>query len=126
MNKLLLGKNSPKIIFNILKKHKNFKKVFIFGSGSSINELTKSNFCEIDKNCSIGINKWVFHSFITNYYMIELSGDPDLDEKFRLRILVLLKNKLKKPFFLIHKGRSHPKQMKNWIKGMDLKRVFFL
>ena len=57
--------------------------------------------------------------------MIELTDDDDLNEKFRSRILVLLKNKLKKPFFLIHKGRSNPTKIKTWIKGMDLKRVFF-
>lgn len=126
INKLLFRKNCPNIIFNGLKKHKNIDKVFIFGSGYSINELTTLNFHEIDKNCSIGINKWIFHDFITTYYMIELTDDDDLNEKFRLRIIHLLKNKFKNPIFLIHRGRvSNPKKIKNWTKGMDLKRVFF-
>lgn len=57
--------------------------------------------------------------------MIELTDDDDLNERFRLRILHLLKNKFKKPFFLIHRGRYNPTKIKNWIKGMDLKRVIF-
>lgn len=56
--------------------------------------------------------------------MIELTDDDDLNEKFRFRILHLLKNSYKKPFFLIHTGRCNPKKLKNWMKDMDPKRVF--
>ena len=56
--------------------------------------------------------------------MIELTSDDMLNEKFRLQILSLLKNKLKKPFFFVHKGRSNPIKIQNWMRGMNSKRVF--
>ena len=43
---------------------------FLFLANSSINELNRENYKEINKSCSIGINNWVFHDFITNYYLI--------------------------------------------------------
>ena len=56
--------------------------------------------------------------------MIELTLDDTLNEKFRLQILFLLNNKLKNPIFLVHKGRSNPLKMRNWMRGMNSKRVF--
>ena len=119
--KIFSNKKNFKFFFNINKKN---KKIFIFGSGSSINKLNLKNYKEINKYHSIGINNWIFHKFITNYYMIELSSDDAWNEKIRLRILFLLKNKIKNPIFLIYRGNSNPKKMQNWMRGMDLKRVF--
>ena len=59
--------------------------------------------------------------------MIELTSDKTLNEKVRLRILNLLKNKTKNLIFLIYKDRkskSNPIKMKNWTRGMSTKRVF--
>lgn len=119
--KIFSNKKNFKFFFNINKKN---KKIFIFGSGSSINKLNLKNYKEINKYHSIGINNWIFHKFITNYYMIELSSDDAWNEKIRLRILFLLKNKKKNPIFLIYRGNSNPKKIQNWMRGMDLKRVF--
>ena len=98
-NKIILNKRNGNLVFNNLKKEKNNKKIFIFGSGPSINELNTKKFKEIDRYHSIGVNKWIFHKFVTNYYMIELSTDEELNERLRLRILYLLKNKKKNLFF---------------------------
>jgi len=123
-NKIFCNNNNNLIIYEFLKKTKKYEKVFIFGSGRSINELSVGNYKEINKNCSIGINKWIFHNFITNYYMLELTPDDSLNEKFRLRIHQLLKNKSKNPIFLIHKGRSDQNKMQNWMTRMPNDRVF--
>ena len=126
-NKIVCSENNSVSIFNLLKNKKNNSKVFIFGSGSSINELSFKNYEEINDNCSIGINNWAFHNFVTNYYMIELGVDEKHNERFRLRILSLLKNKLKKPVFLIYVSYQNiidPIKLKNWMKEMDPKRVF--
>ncbi len=124
IQKYLIDQISTKLIFNILQKRQKSEKLFIFGSGSSINELNHSNYEEINRNCSIGINKWIFHDFVTNYYMIELTADDNLNQKFKLKILFLQKNKIKNPIFLIHKGRINPKKIKTWMQGMDPKSVF--
>ena len=124
-NKNFRNKNNSKPIFDFLKKKKNNEKVFIFGSGSTIKELTLSNFDEIDSCYSIGINKWIFHNFIPNCYMIELTDDDILNAKFRVRTLALLKNKSKSPIFLIYRGRlSDPIKLQKWMRGMNSKRVF--
>lgn len=123
-NKIFFNRIISKPIFDILKKKKNNEKAFIFGGGSSINELTPGNFDEINSCYSIGINMWIFHNFIPNCYMIELTNDDTLNEKYRLRILSLLKNRLKNPIFLIHKGLSNPIKVRKWMKGMSSKRVF--
>ena len=86
----IFNKDSSKLIINFLKKK---MKVFIFGSGPSINDLTEKNFKEINKYTSIGVSRWIFHDFIPTFYMIELSYDEKLNEKYRLRILSILKNK---------------------------------
>lgn len=120
------NKKNFESIFNIMRKKKINEKVFIFGSGSSIKELTIKNFDEINKYFSIGINKWIFHDFITNCYMIELTDDDNLNEKFRARILVLLRNTSKSPIFLIYRSRlSDSIKLQKWMRGMNSKRVFF-
>lgn len=122
-NKIYFNKNNSILIFDILKKRNN-EKVFILGSGSSINDLTNENFKEIKRNCSIGINKWIFHKFISDYYMIELTDDDIRNNSIRLRILSILKNKLKTPIFLIYSLGTNSVNMKKWIKDMDPDRVF--
>ena len=121
-NNIFFNKDSSKLIINFLKK-KN-EKVFIFGSGPSINDLTEKNFKEINKYTSIGVSRWIFHDFIPTFYMIELSYDEKLNEKYRLRILSILKNKKKKPLFLVYNTKSNPSKIRNWMRGMSSTRVF--
>ena len=134
INRLLLKKNNYETFINFFKKKKKIKKkIFIFGSGSSIKDLTNQNFKEIEKNYSIGINKWIFHDFITDCYMVELKtnkynsskGFSDLNVKYRKRIIDLLKVKKNKPIFLIYCPKYNLLEMQNWIKGIDTKRIFF-
>jgi hypothetical protein len=50
---------------------------FILGSGVSINNLTNENFDFIRDNTSVGINRWVLHEFIPNFYSFEYSDSKD-------------------------------------------------
>lgn len=124
-NKFFFNKNYSQFIYNILKCKKKSEKIFIFGGGSSINDLTRKNFMEINKNCSIGINMWIFHKFVTDYYMIELTNDNNLNERFRLKILSLLNKKSKSPMFLIYKAPHVFAKPSQWIKLKNSKKVFF-
>lgn len=44
---------------------------FVLGSGSSIEELSPSNFLEIGRNRSVGINNWPVHSFVPDFFSFE-------------------------------------------------------
>lgn len=58
----------------------SFKKsdtLFILGSGSSINEYSKSQWEEIAEGNSVGFNFWLLHDFIPSFYVYE----ENLDEK---------------------------------------------
>lgn len=73
------------------------KTWFILGTGSSVNQYNFNQWKKIKENSSIGINYWVLHDFIANYYMLELIGDVDpILEVMRLR-----KNDLKDKNFII-------------------------
>ena len=44
---------------------------YILGSGASIEQLTSSDFREIARNTSVGINNWGVHPFVPNIYSLE-------------------------------------------------------
>jgi hypothetical protein len=48
--------------------------IFILGSGSSVCELGEKEINIMDEELSIGINTWVFHSFVPDVYGIEPVG----------------------------------------------------
>jgi len=52
--------------------------LFIFGSGSSINNLGIYDWEKINSHCSIGINLWIVHPFEPTYLMIEGGGLKDI------------------------------------------------
>jgi len=56
-------------------------KLFILGSGASINDLTPANFDEIARNTSIGINVWVAHPFVPDYYSFESGNFPVAEDE---------------------------------------------
>lgn len=57
-------------LFNHLSCSKR-KKIFILGSGQSINEIPSHSWREISKNISIGINQWFLHTFDPDFYIFE-------------------------------------------------------
>lgn len=67
--------DSPTIeTFRILKP--DAKKVFILGTGASVNSIEQEGFEHMNSNFSIGVNQWIFHPFIPDLYSYE--ADPDV------------------------------------------------
>ena len=54
-----------------LGMNKASSTLFILGSGSSINELSISQFSIIQSHISIGINAWAIHNFVPDLYCFE-------------------------------------------------------
>ena len=132
----LKNNNKKKLVINFLRreiKNKNKNKFFILGSGPSIRDLNFYKFREISKNISVGINKWIFHRFIADFYLLELKsnkynerqGFKDINYKYRDRITTLLKNKKKKPVFMIYCSKYNLYEMKEWSRIAEHPRVFF-
>lgn len=81
-----------KIIFIVKKNRINFfskktiiekKKsdtIFILGGGETINEINKNQWSIIKNSDSLGINRWIYHNFVTNFYMIEGCKKKELIE----------------------------------------------
>ena len=64
------------------RKNEIFKKtdrdvLYILGSGSSINDLTESNFETISRGSSVGINVWAIHPFVPDVYSFESASQMD-------------------------------------------------
>src|SRR5579864_8355848 len=56
--------------------------VFIFGSGASLNELTRSDWDHIGRHDTMGFNWWVHQHFVrTDYHLIRGIPDTDLDPR---------------------------------------------
>jgi len=45
--------------------------IFILGSGTSVNELTARDWLEIGRHTSVGLNSWVVHDFLPDFYAFE-------------------------------------------------------
>lgn len=58
-----------------LKSRKSSQTLFIIGSGSSVNKISKDRWVEIAKDVSIGINHWTLHKFVPDIYSIETIPD---------------------------------------------------
>lgn len=54
------------------EKYKTSDKLFILGSGSSINEISETQWEIIKSNDSFGFNHWYFNEHIPTYYMVEI------------------------------------------------------
>ena len=62
------------------------KLLFILGSGSSINDLSESQFAHIGDHQSVGINFWYFHDFVPNVFSFD-GGRVDDSQKNITRTL---------------------------------------
>jgi hypothetical protein len=61
--------------YESLIKFKKSDTLFILGSGSSINDISESQWAEIKKHDSIGFNLFILHSFIPTYYHLEFTEE---------------------------------------------------
>jgi len=57
-----------------LERAKSSDTVFIFGSGSSINEISDAEWDVIDRHDSIGLNRWPIHEYTPTFYVFEIPG----------------------------------------------------
>ena len=124
VSNILFNNKNIKTEFDSFKENSENEKLFIFGTGASVNELTQGNFKEVNSGYSIGINKWIFHEFVVDCYLIELSDDLNENEKMRLKIICLLDSKIKKPIFLVYNNQgANSLIIKSFLRGMDADRV---
>lgn len=75
-------------------------KLFILGSGGSINNLSVLEWEHIKKYDSVGFNFWLIHDFIPSFYVYEESYITERNELF-YKILKMKKEKYKNVLFLI-------------------------
>jgi len=54
--------------------------LFILGSGASVNSLTESHFDTIADQISVGVNAWVLHSFVPDFYSYEPVSERHYDQ----------------------------------------------
>lgn len=63
-----------------ISAYKTSNRLFILGSGSSVNDLTDADWAHIASSDSVGFNFWMVHDFVPTYYFFEppynLPGDP--------------------------------------------------
>jgi hypothetical protein len=62
-----------------LLEYKSSDTLFVLASGNSINEISDAEWKVINKNDSIGLNRWPVHDFVPTYYAFELP-DPEYEE----------------------------------------------
>ena len=56
---------------------KSSQDLYIFGNGSSVNNLSDENFEVISKQISIGLNAWPLHPFTTDFYSFEFDNSAN-------------------------------------------------
>lgn len=54
--------------------HKTSDTIFVLAGGASINQITDSQWAQIDEHDSIGLNRWPVHEFVPTYHAFELPG----------------------------------------------------
>ena len=86
-------KNNWGKINNKLLSDNKKDTIFILGSGSSINDITESQWLDIKKADTIGFNFWPIHEHVPTYYSFEVPRD-----NVRKDILFKILNQRKKDY----------------------------
>ena len=76
MNTLSERGIGPRITEYPLSDYKSSDKLFILGSGSSITDISDTQWAHIDEHDSFGLNRWPVHEFTPTYYTFEIRMDP--------------------------------------------------
>ena len=71
---LLYNKRNGKGSLFSLKKYKTSDTLFIFGTGSSLLDLSSDQLNEIKSNDSLGLNYFCLFDFVPTYFTLELSN----------------------------------------------------
>ena len=72
---ILASKKFGRILDESILSYKKSDKIFILGSGPSINLLNNSFFDYVKTCDSIGFNYWLCHDFVPTYFMFQLPPD---------------------------------------------------
>lgn len=104
-------------IFNLKVENKN-DKIFILGSGNSINKLLKSEWDEIKSSTSIGINYFILNDFVPDIIQLELQSDSSAHLNNLKNIFNKRENDLKNTLILIKSNYFSIKEVES--------RKFFL
>ena len=57
-------------------------KLFILGTGASVMNLTTSQFDHVAQHTSVGVNNWLLHEFIPDFYAYECDENPSFFRSF--------------------------------------------
>lgn len=82
LKKAKLKYKIPNLTIEDLKKYKKSEKLFILGSGASINNIEDWKWEEIKKHDTIGFNFWLYHDFVPKLYFFEESADEKRNKIF--------------------------------------------
>ncbi|KHF38711.1 hypothetical protein [Halalkalibacter okhensis] len=82
VKKLALNKRLKQLKDLDYKKRKKSDKLFILGSGSSINDITAEQWGHINEHDSIGFNFWVVHDFVPTFYVYEENLELNRNQVF--------------------------------------------
>lgn len=80
--KLLLDNDTKIGRYSNLAEERKSDTIFILGSGSSVNDLSAEVWNEIKKNDSLGLNFWLVHEHVPDFYMFEAPRDADRRKVF--------------------------------------------
>lgn len=114
----IASNNNFKVLSDVVISPSKGSKCFILGNGSSVNELTKKQWEEIENNYSIGINKWLISDHIPNAISIEKNIFKPLYSKL-LSDERLISSRLNTIFFPLHSyliENKFPFEIRNEIK----------
>lgn len=106
VNRISKKSNIDILDINELKKIKKSDTLFILGSGDSINSITEEEWKIIKSKDSIGLNFWLYHKFIPNFYCYE-EGDDDERNNIFYKNLKLKEEEYKSVIFLVKSIQWH-------------------
>lgn len=73
----------PQITEVPLTEYKTSDTLFVLGSGSSITDITDTQWAHIDQMDTVGLNRWPVHEFTPTYHVFELPlGHEDFVQKY--------------------------------------------
>ena len=64
------------------RARKGSDTLYVLGSGASVGRLTRADFDAIAAADSIGLNFWLLHDFVPDFYQFEVAVEPERRDTF--------------------------------------------
>lgn len=64
------------------RARKGSDTLFVLGSGASVGRLSEADFGQIAAADSIGLNFWLLHDFVPDFYQFEVAPEPERRDRF--------------------------------------------